>query len=329
VQDHSHNTSSNSSVLSLPLELTEIQTIKQIWKNTKCKAPGIDGITYELLNLAVNAISPLIRWLFDAILTSTFTPTNWKIGRIFPIYKKLGSPYEMVNYRPIALLPNIYKSFSRVITQRLNAFLSLHSLLPSSQSGFRHNFDTSHNTHTLIRMIQHHKHMQQPLHLVFIDISKAYDSVPHNSIHQALLFHGLNNRDTTLIMNCLADSQVDIITVHGPTSPFAVQQGVKQGDPISPTLFIMVLNMILSTIPRLFSGIKIANQHIASLQYADDIVLLAENPNSIKALFAHVQQALQVHHLRINPRKSTYMWLNNHPVSGLMVQNLPIKYLSP
>ena len=129
----------------LPEEVAE--AIKRM-KNGK--AGGADGVLAEYLKLGITEISPLLAKLFTNCLRQGKIPKDWNHAKIVLLHKK-GSKEDLKNYRPISLLPVIYKTFMEVIAARLKT--TLEAAQPREQAGFRKGFSTMDHIHTLQEII--------------------------------------------------------------------------------------------------------------------------------------------------------------------------------
>ncbi|CAH2084971.1 unnamed protein product [Euphydryas editha] len=115
-------------------EINETEVIETIKKLKLKKIPGSDNITNEALKIAQKILAAPLSKLFNLILQNSETPTQWSEAMIILIYKK-GDPKNIDNYRPISLLPSLYKLFSTVINRRISSILETKQ--PVEQVGFR------------------------------------------------------------------------------------------------------------------------------------------------------------------------------------------------
>ena len=124
--------------------------------------------------------TPLCK-IFNQSLIAGVYPNYWESSHVIPIHKK-DDPKNKSNYRPISLLCNISKIFERLSHQKLYSFLQHNTLLSSNNSGF-HSGDSTINqltsiTHNIYKAIDKGK----DIHVVFLDMSKAFDEVWHKGI---------------------------------------------------------------------------------------------------------------------------------------------------
>ena len=299
-----------------------VEAIKSCANN---KGSGPDEIVYEMLkHLPMSAIH-IISNLFNKCLKLSHIPNNWNQSTLFPIFKK-GNPKMLSNYRPICLLPALYKVFSKILTKRLSNFVENNNLLHGEQSGFRPGHETFSNIHSLLRIIEHAKSKNRELHFLYIDITKAYDSVEHWAIEQALEAHNIHPTFIKLVKNILINNSACMITGHGPTDNFPIKSGVKQGDPLSPLLFIIFLNALIKNVKSNFKGYNLENLLVSILAYADDIVLISENKEEIQNMLKAVVDFLDFNNMSLNiaKDKSAYSMLNCPDPPQLFYKDLAI-----
>ncbi|HEG7136646.1 TPA: reverse transcriptase family protein, partial [Staphylococcus aureus] len=190
-QDVNQNTQEIPSVL--PEEVMAV--IKQM-KNGK--AGGADGVLAEYLKIGGEEITSILAQLFTNCLRQGRIPKEWNHARIALLHKK-GSKEDLKNYRPISLLPVVYKTFMRVLAERLK--LTLAAAQPREQAGFRKGFSTMDHIHTLQEIINRTNEYEMPLAMCFVDYAQAFDSVSTSSILGALRRQGINEEYVRLLQS--------------------------------------------------------------------------------------------------------------------------------
>jgi Reverse transcriptase (RNA-dependent DNA polymerase). len=175
--------------------------------------------------------------------------TECKQSTIILLHKK-GPKDDINNYRPINLLPNLYKLFVQIITKRM--FKILDDNQPVEQAGFRSQFCTI-------------DHLQATNQL----IEKAFDSVEHKPILQTLKTQGVQNKYITLLANLYTECKAKIQTqIEG--NAFPLERGVKQGDLLTPKLFTIVFkNQMRKLEWETKHGINIDGQRLIHLRFSE------------------------------------------------------------
>ena len=148
-------------------------------------AAGPDGISSQMLKIAAGTIAPQLSALFNLSLSTGMVPTAWKLSNVTPVYKA-GDPSLATNYRPISLLSLPSKLLERIVHIKLLAHLQSNSLLSRCQFGFR---PLSSTQEAIISATSDwHKLLDSKANVaaVFFDLSKAFDTIPHSGILNAL-----------------------------------------------------------------------------------------------------------------------------------------------
>ncbi|KIH45394.1 hypothetical protein ANCDUO_24565 [Ancylostoma duodenale] len=197
------------------------------------KAPGADEITVKLLQARGPALYTALSRRFSHYLAKCEVPTAWEQSSTIGIFKK-GDEEDLENYRPITLLPVLYKVFMRCILTRIRR--TLDEAQPLEQSGFRCKFITLDHIITCCRLIEATRECQEPLVLTFIDYKKAFDSAEPARVWKALEEQGVEMRYAKVLSECY----LGCTTVFRPflnDMEVSVEKEVRQGDPVSPNLF--------------------------------------------------------------------------------------------
>jgi Reverse transcriptase (RNA-dependent DNA polymerase) len=165
-----------------PPTLDEVRRAIEKLKNGR--AAGGDGITPELLKCAPVPIANALHALFCKVWETGRVPVSWRDGIIVPLYKGKGPKAECSNYRPISLLSVPGKVFAHVLLNRLNPLL-VQSHRPE-QSGFTAGRSTADAILTLRLLAELHLEFKRPLHVAYVDLKSAFDSVDRAALWSAL-----------------------------------------------------------------------------------------------------------------------------------------------
>lgn len=302
--------------------IDEVEIIEQIKKMKIEKSPGPDSITNEVIKIGHPLLAKPLTKLFNMIIESASTPKQWSESNIILLYKK-GDSKDISNYRPISLLPTIYKLFSSVIEKRIGQILD--NKQPIEQAGFRKGYSTTDHIHTLEQVIEKYQEFQRPLYIAFIDYQKAFDTISHSAIWRTLLTQNVNQRYINILKDLYEKSQsrVQLDNV-GP--PIKIERGVKQGDPLSPRLFIAVLESVIGNLDWNNLGINVKGNYLSHLRFADDIVLLSDNHKDLQYMISTLHRASKEVGLEINLSKTKAM-TNNRPET-IKLEDVEIEYVS-
>ncbi|CAH2084829.1 unnamed protein product [Euphydryas editha] len=130
--------------------------------------------------------------------------------------------------------------------------------------------------------------LQRPLYLAFIDYQKAFDSILHNSICEALKENKIDYTYCKIIKN-IYERNTSRVSLETSRPEIKIRRGVKQGDPLSPKLFIAVLEMIFKKLDWKNLGIRINDKYLSHLRFADDIILVSKSSSELEQMIHHLQ----------------------------------------
>ncbi|KAK6741639.1 hypothetical protein RB195_009483 [Necator americanus] len=286
------------------------------------KAPGPDLITAESLITGYDVVKDSLIKLFNDCLEREKLPITLSDSSILLLFKK-GEQLDINNYRPIALLSVIYKVFSSIILQRMMASLEINQ--PIEQAGFRRNFSTLDHIHVINQLVEKSLEYNFPLYIAFVDYSKAFDSVEHNMIWTSLHRQGVHPKIIRLLSNIYTSASVTF-EICGNQVPINARRGVRQGDPISPSLFTAVLETVFRSLDWRNRGININGLRLSHLRYADDVVLFAHKPQELELMLQEMSDKSQIVGLRMNFSKTLVM--TNSEEIPISTDGSPIHYCS-
>ncbi|GFO44645.1 reverse transcriptase [Plakobranchus ocellatus] len=236
------------------------------------KAPGLDGVTQEMIfQLSPKAKSVLLN-LFNLTWKSGELPRAWRTAVLVPILKKGKCATAAGSYRPISLTSVISKTMERMVNARLYHYLEQRACLDESQSGFRRHRTTVDQlvrfTQSVINAWQSKSHTVA----VFVDLEKAYDRVWRTGLEVRLQEHGITGRMYRWLKAFLTERfiRTRIKGTLSRTRPLA--DGLPQGSALSCTLFLIFMN-------KIGNAVHTPNR----LSYADDLVLWQKDTDIDKA----------------------------------------------
>lgn len=259
--------------------------------------------------------------LFNSIITCEQIPSQWKESTIILIHKK-GDKGNVNNYRPISLISTIYKVFSKCIFRRIRK--TLDEQQPREQAGFRSGFSTTDHLQTINQIIEKSKEYQQDIHIAFIDFMKAFDTIEHDMIWQALKNQGLPTKIIRIIRNLYTNSTARI-SLEFTGMPFKLERGVRQGDPLSPAIFCAVLEEIFRELNWETLGLKVDGEYLNNLRFADDVALFATSTNDLSKMIKDLEKSCTKAGLKMNADKTKLM--SKGEQTGIFIYNKQIEYV--
>jgi hypothetical protein len=221
----------------------------------------------------------------ELITTQALLPASWLEGHII-LLPKPGSPADPSNYCPISLLQVVYKIYTKIIADCLSLVVGKHILL-HHQMGFRPGMSAQSALQAVTNVLKDSKVQSTELHLAYIDCKKAFDSITHDTIFQALEYYGVGPLFIQLIHRLYEGSHSDVFINGEAGQPFPISRGVRQGDTLSPLLFIITINPVIVWIAARSGGYCFTNNlYISIVAYCDNLVLLANSASNMAKAFS-------------------------------------------
>uniref|UniRef100_A0A914W7K9 Reverse transcriptase domain-containing protein n=1 Tax=Plectus sambesii TaxID=2011161 RepID=A0A914W7K9_9BILA len=267
----SHTTPDDDNDPFLPFLESEIH---EVLKDVKVgKAPGPDGIVPEALYHGREILAKPLTDLFNKFIDTRAVPPGFDDSKTLLLYKK-GDECDIRNYRPISLLPVTYKAFTKTIHNRIQA--TLDAAQPPEQAGFRKYFSTTDHLQALNEIYERAAEYKFPLYAAFIDYEKAFDSIEHNAIWEALRTQGVHSTVIATLQSIYSTARS---TFHfaSTATEVEIQRGVRQGDTLSPKLFTACLQGVFDRLEWSAKGIRVDGRLLSHLMFADDIVILSHD----------------------------------------------------
>ncbi|XP_078593825.1 uncharacterized protein LOC144871797 [Branchiostoma floridae x Branchiostoma japonicum] len=238
-----------------PPNSTEVS--KALKQTTPGKAPGADGIPADIYRNGGDALLEKLTSLFRSIWEAGKVPQDFKDATIVHIYKRKGDKTSCDNHRGISLLCIAGKVLGRVILNRLITHVA-DTIVPESQCGFRAGRGTSDMVFAVRQLQEKCREQNQELHLVFVDLTKAFDTVNRKGLWKILKKFGCPDKLTALIASFHEGMQARVQENGDASDPFQVCNGVKQGCVLAPTLFsILFAAMLLDAFSSCDRGVYI------------------------------------------------------------------------
>ena len=301
-------------------ECTETEIRKIIGELENGKA---SDFPIKIIKQCSHILSPVLAHHFNYLMRIGEFPNELKTGKITPIYKKENEEF-LENYRPISTLPIFGKIFEKIIYERLYSFLVSQGILHNKQFGFRKNHSTSHALNHSINYIN--QGLQRGEHVlgIFIDLSKAFDTIDHKIMLSKLDLYGIRGIAHTLLKSYLSDRN-QYVSIHGETSDhLPVEYGVPQGSCLGPLLFLIYIN-------DLSNLCNINSKNCEFVLFADDTNIFAKAKTKAlvydlaNSLLKLVSDYMKSNKLHINMSKCCYIYFQRQANNQNDSNNTEIK----
>ena len=310
---------------SFSFSTVDSETVLKILKQFKPKtSKGIDGISMKILKSVSSIIlDPLTLLINQSLMTSTF-PSKLKIAKIMPLLKK-PNIFKPDNFRPISLLPCISKIIEKCVFIQIYEYFEKNKLIFGSQYGYRKNHSTETACLELIDKLYKHLDNNQSPFCIFIDLSKAFDTINHQILLSKLKYYGLDDHAISWFKSYLSDRKqfVEVDGVKSPTQP--ISTGVPQGSTLGPLLFVIYMNDI-NIVSEIFKCILFADdtslESIISLFPARTTSGISRKVNDE---LSNLIDWLRANKLSLNVKKTKYMQFRYPQKSPSLMPKLTLK----
>ena len=189
---------------------------------------GPDGISSTLLKNCVNSLSFPLSIIYNKYINSGEVPQAWREANVTPIFKK-GKKSLTSNYRPNSLTSIPCKILESIIKDEIVKHLHSNNLISSSQHGFMKNRSCATNLIEFFDEVTASVDQKDPIDVIYLDFSKAFDKVPKNRLIKKISAHGIQGKILSWIHNWLTDRRQRVV-LNGACSAWgSVDSGVPQG----------------------------------------------------------------------------------------------------
>lgn len=314
-----------------PPTLDEVREALGAMRNSS--SPGADGLGAGLLKLGDSALLSWLHRVIEAAWAANTAPAAWKQVHMVALQKP-GAP-KLDNFRGITLIDVCGKVYVTIIHHRIRALLN--SQLLDAQFGFRPGRGTNGAQNCLTALVDMSVGHGAPLHAAFVDFRKAFDSVNREALWAMLAARGVGPKLLALIRDLYSGCEAKVQANGQTSSWFPMSTGVRQGCPMSPTLF----NVFIDFLARLVTarchaqgirGYRFAYRiggrlvqpathsdsiaHTLMLLYADDLVLFAHDATSLREALLVLERTAMEWGMHLNYAKTVVVKFGSEPQLG-------------
>ena len=292
-----------NSIFFAPTTKYEITDIVTAMKNKQ--SAGHDDISNFILKGVILSIADPLAHIFNASILSGTFPEQMKIAKVIPLFKK-GDKLDPSNYRPISLLSTLSKILEKLIFKRTMNFLKYHNVFTNSQFGFRQKHSTIHALLNFVDKVTHAIDNYSHLIGIFLDFSKAFDTINHDILLHKLSHYGIRGKALEWFRNYL-NNRKQYVSLNDHNSTLKdIKCGVPQGSILGPLLFIVYINDFCRS-----------SDILSFILFADDsnVFFSHDNPvnlvNTVNAELNKLTEWIRANKLSLNLQKTKYMLFSN------------------
>ncbi|GAU21871.1 hypothetical protein TSUD_33680 [Trifolium subterraneum] len=268
----------DNSILISSFTLEEIQEVVSASDGNKC--PGPDGFNYAFLKKFWELLKGDIRIMFDQFHGNSCLPKSF-LSYFVTLVPKVSSPNSLSDFRPISLLGCLYKLIAKVLAKRLAKVID--KVISSNQSAFIKGRNLVDGVLVVNEVVELAKKTKRECLIFKVDFEKAYDSVDWGFLEYMLVRCGFCAKWIGWIGVCIFAGNLSVLVNGSPSPEINIQRGLKQGDPLAPFLFLLVVEGFSGVMRRamhlnLFKDFTMGRSPvvISHLQYADDTLCIGE-----------------------------------------------------
>ena len=305
VLDHIENKLEENEVNALNKDITNKEIIETIKSMNNDKSPGEDGLTKEFYEKFLNLLLPILNEVLNFTLKENIQPKSHKNALIKLLFKK-GNSKLLKNWRPISLLNTDYKILSKILSNRLTAYMQ--EIVPTEQKcGVKNRQMTE-----IIRNIASYRDQAQTGFLVTLDQEKAFDRLSHTFLFKLLEKIGVKGHFLETIKTIYKNITSQVIINGRMTKKIHIKKGVRQGCPLSMILFVLgsipLINMFKKN--KFIKGHQTARNRYNKIQmYADDATVIIKDANELKHIFNTFKEFGKASGAKLNEEKTEILRL--------------------
>ena len=271
--------------------------------NLDCKKKTAGSIPNKILKLSAGVISSELKDIINSAFDSGLFPDKLKLAEITPIPKN-GDSKDVNNFRPISILPSVSKLIEKAMANQLEKYFG--TIFSSLLCGFRKRYSTQHALLQLLRSWQKSLDEGNVVGTILMDLSKAYDCLPHDLLIAKLAAYQVDFDSLCLLHNYLSN-RFQRVKIGAKFSDWLkTLVGIPQGSVLGPLLFNIFLNDLI---------LFIRNANICNFADDNSLYTASKDQSELNSILqkeiSNVLYWFKINSMAANPDKFQLMFLGN------------------
>ena len=282
----------------------ELDTVLKLLKNGK--SPGEDNINSELYKYAPKEFKQRLLKFLNEIYYQQHIPNEWRNAIVIPIYKK-GDRKDPRNYRGISILNTCYKIYSKIINIKLQIYSE--NFMTETQNGFRKGRSCTDPTFCLKLLIEKRREYNLDTFLLFIDYEKAFDCIKREQLFTIMKHRNIPYHLVEVIKDIYKDNKIQLKYNNKLSNAADINRGVRQGCSLSPTLFNIYMNEIITQWQKeVPASIQLSRKaKLNTFLFADDQVIISNTEDNLQKAIFKLNNLITEYGLSISTNKTKTM----------------------
>ena len=262
--------------------VVEAEVSRELAKLNPKKASGPLYITTKIVTSCASQLTAPLTRIYNRGINEACFPGVWKLAKVVALYKK-KSHFLPENYRPISLLNCFGKIFEKLISKQMVLFIEKYKILYTYQYGFRGRHSTSLALIDIVDKIKDALDKNEYVLGIFLDITKAFDSVNHEILYKKLEHYGFRGHFLYLIKSYLSNRSQYLCINNTKSDQRNISYGVPQGSILGPLLFLIDVN-----------DIQYVDHNSGSRLFADDTAIFYydKDPNTLSTKGENIMKVI-------------------------------------
>ncbi|MGL5754370.1 MAG: reverse transcriptase domain-containing protein [Paraclostridium sp.] len=302
-------------------DFTMCELVEALKRLRNAKAPGRNGVRPELIRHGGSELRlALLRYFNKCWRGECSIPREWVDADVLSIYKQKGSRKSANNYRSIFLLDAIGKVYATLVCDRISRLSE--SRIANSQFGFRQNRSTEQAILCLRHIIQNAIDHKAETVITFVDLTKAFDTLPRHLIQRCLQNMGCSSNIMESVNALMNDP---VCHLKGSDETFTMKRGVRQGSKEGPLLFNIAFNTILEeAFAEVKNSVGMTDQNgygweLKHIEYADDLCIITRSVREAEDILVILAKTLNDYDMQMSYDKTKWMIISEEDTSDKLI----------